>query len=143
LQVDASGRLRVIADIDITGDTSEAYNATDDLAAAADGQVSVSGTFTDVCSVAVGAGTTAYVYGYSWDCDANAEMRIVTDDTSDVIVYKKRNNSSAMPGVAEHWGEGGRIEIAGAANLEIKLQLKKRSGGGTANGTGSLHVRTV
>lgn len=143
LQVDADGKLKVVGSFGVAG--TEAYNATDDLAAAADGQISgIAGTFTDVCSVSVGAGTTAYLYGYSWAADKNAEMRIVTDDTSDVIVYKKGLNSSAMPGVEAHWNDGGRIEIPGAANLEIKLQVKKRfSAGPTANATGSLHVRTV
>lgn len=141
LQVDAQGRLRVAVDAQGT----EAYNATDNLAAAADGLITgIGGTYTDIVEVAVGAGETAYVYGWQWDSDKNGDGRLVTDDTTDVIVYKVRMNSSAMPGIGEHWDEGGRIEIAGAADLKIKIQVRKRgAGGGNASASGSLHVRIV
>lgn len=145
LQVDADGKLKVATTIAPIG--SEAYTVTDALAAAGDGleTITASGTpWVTVASVAVGAGTTAYLYGYQYACDQNAQFRIVTDDTSDVIYYKTGVNSSAQPGDSEHWSDGGRIEIAGAANLEVKLEIKKRSAtGGDANGTGSLHIRTA
>jgi hypothetical protein len=69
-------------------------------------------------------------------------MRIVTDDLTSVIVYKHLLNSSAQPSYSEHWSESGRIEIPGAALLEIKMQIKKRSvPGGNGLGSGSLHIR--
>jgi len=124
----------------------EAFTVTDALAAAGDGLATITATatpFVTVASLAVGAGTTAYIYGWQWVCDQNAEARIVTDDTTDVIVYKVSANSSSMPSVSEHWSEG-VIEIPGAANLEVKVQIKKRkAAGGDANGGASLHVRTV
>lgn len=138
LQVDENGRLRVVTDAD---NGVESYNATDDLANGADGQVSVTTSFTDVASISVASGTTLFLYGYSWDADKNAEMRIITDDTVNTVVYKKRLNSSASPGTSEHFSEAGRIEIAGAANLEVKMQVKTRQAA-TANATGSLHART-
>lgn len=145
LQVDANGKLKVAAELATVG--TEAYTVTDALAAAGDGleTITASGTpWVSVATVAVGAGTTAYLYGYQWACDQNAQFRIVTDDTSDVIYYKTGVNSSANPGDSEHFSEGGRIEIAGAANLEVRLEIKKRSAtGGDANGTGSLHIRTI
>lgn len=144
-QVDASGKLKVSAEIAIEG--SEAFTVTDGLAAAGDGleTITASGTpWVDVATLSVGAGTTAYVYGWQFACDQNCQARIVTDDTTDVIVYKTSVNSSGMPSVDEHFSEPGRIEIAGAASLEVKLQIKKRSAtGGDANGTGSMHIRTV
>lgn len=145
LQVNAEGKLKVAAETSQVG--SEAYAVTDALAAAGDGleTITASGTpWVTVASAAVGAGTTAYLYGFSWACDQNAQYRIVTDDTTDVIYYKTGVNSSAQPGFSEHFSEGGRIEIAGASNLEIKLEVKKRSAtGGDANGTGALHIRTL
>lgn len=122
---------------------SEAYNASDDLAAAGDGEVAVTSSYTEVVAIAVGAGQTAYVYGWQWAADENAQAQLVTDDTTDVKVYKTALNSSAMPGMSEHFSEGGRIEIAGAANLEIKILVKARKSGGSANATGSLHVRIL
>jgi len=134
----------VTATISPTG--AEAYTVTDALAAAGDGLTTITATatpFVTVASLAVGAGTTAYIYGWQWVCDQNAEARLVTDDTADVITYKVSANSSSMPSVSEHWSEG-VIEIAGAVGLEIKLQIKKRkAAGGDANGGASLHVRTV
>ena len=145
LQVDANGKLKVAAQLTPIG--SEAYTVTDALAAAGDGleTITASGTpWVTVASIAVGAGTTAYLYGYQWACDQNAQFRIVTNDTVDTIYYKTGVNSSAKPGDSEHFSESGRVEIAGAANLEVRLQIKKRSAtGGDANGTGSMHIRTA
>lgn len=144
LQVNAEGKLKVAADLAPPG--AEQYTVTDALAAAGDGLETITAAATPWVTVASFSHTsgTAYVYGYQWACDQNAQVRLVTDDTTDTIVYKTGVNSSGMPGMSEHWGEGGRIEIAGAANLEIRLQIKKRSStGGNANGTGSIHIRTV
>ncbi len=144
LQVDSNGKLKVAADIAATGD--EQYVVTDALAAAGDGIATITAAATPWITVASYSHTsgTAYVYGWQWACDQNAQARIVTDDTSDVIVYKTDINSSAQPGESEHFSEGGRIEIAGAASLEIQVQIKKRSStGGDANGTGSMHIRAV
>ena len=79
---------------------------------------------------------------WQWACDQNADARIVTDDGTDIVVYKRALNSSAVPTYPEQFSEGGRIEIAGAALMEIKLQIKKRTAiGGNASGTGSMHIR--
>ena len=144
LQVNSVGRLKT--ETTFTPPGSEAYTVTDALAAAGDGLETITAAATPwvtVASLAVGDGETAYVYGWQWACDQNAQARIVTDDTADVIVYKTTVNSSATPGMSEHFAESGRIEIPGATDLEIKLQIKKRSTtGGNANGTGSMHIRT-
>ena len=145
LAVNADGSINVNATSAALG--TEQYTVTDSLAAAGDGLETITATATPwvtVASLSVGAGTTAYVYGYQWACDQNAQVRLVTDDTTDTVLYKTDINSSAAPGTSEHWGEGGRIEIPGAADLEVRLQIKKRSAtGGNANGTGSIHVRTA
>lgn len=134
-------------DVTLVPPGSESYIVTDDLAAAADGLETITAAATPwvtVASVSVGAGTTAYVYGWQFACDQNCQARIMTDDTTDEIIYKTDVNSSAMPGVREHFCESGRIEIAGAASLELRIEMKKRSStGGDANGTGSLHIRLV
>jgi hypothetical protein len=147
IAVDSAGRVKIVGEVTFSKEGTEAYTVTDALAAAGDGleTITAAGTpWVTVASIAVGAGTTAHIYGWQWACDQNAQARLVTDDTSDVILYKTTVNSSAQPGKEEHWDSDGRIEIAGAANLEIKLQIKKRSvPGGNANGTGSIHVRTV
>lgn len=126
---------------------SEAYTVTDALAAGGDGleTITAAGTpWVTVASLSVGAGTTAYVYGWQFACDQNCVARIMTDDGTDEVIYKVELNSSAQPGREAHWGEGGRIEIPGAAGLELRIEMRKRSTpGGNANGTGSLHVRTA
>ena len=142
VQTDSTGRVKVAAIISPTG--AEQYTVTDALAAAGDGLATITASATPWVTVASLAHTsgTALIYGWQWACDQNAQARIVTDDTTDIIVYKTDLNSSAMPGTSEHFSEGGRIEIAGAASLEIKLQIKKRSAtGGNASGTGSMHIR--
>lgn len=142
LQVDSTGRLITKAVVDAIG--TEQYTVTDALVAGEDGLVTITATATPWVTVASLTHTsgTAYLYGYQWACDSNAQMRIVTDDTTDTVVYKTAVNSSAMPGTNESWNEGGRIEIAGTANLEIRLQIKKRSAtGGDGKGTGSMHIR--
>jgi len=144
LQLDSLGRLRTVADVTLSPEGSEEYTVTDALAAAGDGLETITAAATPWVDVATFSHTsgTAYLYGYQWACDQNAQFRIITDDTSDIIVYKTGINSSAQPGDSEHFGLDGRIEIAGAASLEIKLQIKKRSTpGGNAQGTGSLHIR--
>ena len=145
LQVDSLGRLKTRSIQDAIG--SENYTVTDDLAAAGDGLISITAAATPwitVASLAVGSGVTAYLYGWDWGCDQNAQARIVTDDTIDVKLYKTALNSSSNPSYSSYWNEGGRIEIPGAASLEVKLQIKKRSDtGGNANGHGSLHIRTL
>jgi len=142
LTTDADGNLRTSTTLSPIG--SEQFSVTDALAAAGDGLETITASATPWVTVATFAHTsgTAYLYAYQWACDQNAQMRIITDDTSDIVVYKTDINSSAKPGTTESWSDGGRIEIAGAANLSIKLQIKKRSAtGGNANGTGSLHIR--
>jgi hypothetical protein len=144
LQVNAVGRLKVSASVEDS--STEQYTVTDALAAAGDGLEVITAAATPwitVASFALSTGT-AYLYGWQWACDQNADARIVTDDTTDIIVYKRALNSSAMPSYAEHFADNGKIEIPGAASLVIKLQIKKRSAtGGNANGTGSLHIRKI
>jgi biopolymer transport protein ExbD len=141
LAIEADGSINVNASFAALG--SEEYNATDDLADAGDGEVSVTAAYTDVVSVAVGVGQTAYVYGYQWGADKNAQARLITDTSGTIVTYKTALNSSAMPMGSEHFSEGGRIEIAGAAGRSVKIQVKKRGNAGTANATGSLHIRVV
>lgn len=144
-QVDSDGFLRVTSKLDAGG--TEAYAVTDALAAAGDGLeviTSLATPFVTVASFALGVGLNARIYGWQFACDQNCQARIVTDDTVNVIVIKTDVNSSSNPGVREHWSEGGRVEIAGAANLEVKLQIKKRQvAGGDAKGTGSIHARIL
>jgi hypothetical protein len=146
LQVDSIGRLKVIADLDNVVNGSEQYTVTDALAAAGDGLATITAVATPWVTVASYSHTsgTAYVYGWQWGCDQNADARIITTDGVDTVVYKRSVNSSAQPSYSEHWSEGGRIEIPGSAGLEIRIEIKKRAApGGDANGTGSLHLRAI
>jgi hypothetical protein len=142
LQVNANGELRVVSALTAIGD--EQYTVTDALAAGGDGLLTITAAATPWITVASFAHTsgTAYVFGWQWACDQNADAQLVTDDGADVIVYKRSLNSSSQPSYVEHWVNEGRIEIPGTAGLEIKLQIKKRSTpGGNAQGTGSIHIR--
>lgn len=144
LQVDENGFLKISGDVTFSPVGSEEYTVTDALAAAGDGLETITAAATPWVTVATFAHTsgTAYLYGYQWACDQNSQMRIITDDTTNIVVYKTDINSSAMPGTSEQFSEGGRIEIAGGALMDIKMQIKKRATpGGNANGTGSLHIR--
>jgi hypothetical protein len=139
---DATGALRTTTTISAVG--NEQYTVTDALAAGGDGLVTVtaSGTpWVTACSFAHTSGT-AYVFGWAWACDQNADARLVTYDGVDTVVYKRMMNSSAQPNWAEHFGDSGRIEIPGAASLEIRVEIKKRSAtGGNAQGHGDIHIR--
>jgi len=139
---DSTGALRTTATISPIG--SEQYTVTDALAAGGDGLVTVVAAATPwvtACSFAHTSGT-AYVFGYQWSCDQNADARLVTFDGVDTVVYKRTMNSSAMPNWAEMWANEGRIEIPGAASLEIRVEVKKRSAsGGNANASASIHIR--
>lgn len=142
IATDSAGRIKVLTTESLEG--AEQYIVTDALAAAGDGIVTITAAATPWITVASFLHTSgvAFVYGWQLACDQNADARLVTDDTTDVIVYKRALNSSAQPTYQEHWSKDGRIEIAGSASLEIKLQIKKRSAtGGNANGTGSIHIR--
>ena len=142
-QVDENGFLKVNVKSITLLPGAEEYSATDALAAGGDGLIlAIDENFTDVASISVGAGETLYLYGYSWASDGNSIARIITDDTVNTIVYKMSLNSSAQPQVDEHFSEGGRIEIAGAANLSVKIQVRKRNANcDDVNAFGSLHAR--
>lgn len=144
-QLNAAGEIKVSTTAGATG--TEAYNATDDLAAAGDGLVVITAAatpFVTAYTKAVPAGNTLYIYGYEWCCDQNADAQLITDDGTDVKVYKRSLNSSAVPTVGFMWSENARIEIVGSATMNVKLQIKKRSAtGGNANGSASVHSRLV
>jgi hypothetical protein len=142
LTTDSTGALRTTTTLTAVG--AEQYSVTDALAAGGDGLATITATATPWVTVAsfAHASGTAYVFGYQWACDQNADARLITDDGVDVIVYKRSLNSSSAPTWAEHWANEGRIEIPGGAGLEIKLQIKKRSAtGGNGLGSGSIHIR--
>jgi len=127
LSINADGSINTVTSAGVTGTT--AYAVTDALAAAGDGLATITATATPwvtVASLAVPAGTTALLFGYQWSCDDNAQVRVITDDTTDIKVYKTGLNSSAEPGYSEHFSSEGRIEVAGATSLELKVQIKKR-----------------
>jgi hypothetical protein len=140
LAINADGSINAVASLAGT----EEYATADALAPAGDGIVVVAGvTFVDICSIPNTSGTL-HIYGYEWCADQNADARIVSDNGVDVIVYKRSINSSAMPTIASHFADSGRIEIAGAVGMNVKLQIRKRSAGGaSANCSGSIHARKV
>lgn len=142
LQVNATGELRVTATLSPIG--SEQYSVTDALAAGGDGLITITAAATPFITVASFAHTsgTAYVFGYQFACDQNADAQLITDNGTDVIVYKRSLNSSSMPSISEHFSNEGRIKILGSAGLQIKLQIKKRSAtGGNAQASGNIHIR--
>ena len=142
IAVDSAGRLKVMSTEAMEG--AEQYSVTDALAAGGDGLIVITASATPWVTVASLAHTsgTALVYGWQWSGDQNMDARLITDDGVDIIVYKRSLNSSAQPSYSEHFCKEGRIEIAGGAGLNIKLQIKKRSAtGGNGNGSGSIHVR--
>jgi len=140
LEVNSDGSINVVASQDAQG--TEEYSVADGQTANEDGLIDISaGGFTDVASLSITSGETAYVYGWQFAADGNAVARLITDDTTDVVVYKTSLNSSATPSYNEHWSESGRIEIVGAASLTLKLQVRQRGGSGANNATGSIHVR--
>ena len=137
-QLDAQGRLPV--DIEIDGTST--YAVSDDLTAGEDGLIAIdNAAFTDLCSIAVGAGEQLNLYGWQFSSDKGGTFQIVTDDGVDVKVYKVAQSVSSMPNYQEHWGDGGRIEITGASGLSVKVQAQSKQGSG--NATASIHSRKV
>lgn len=148
MQLDEFGRLKVVAVFDDNGVGTNEYTVTDALADDEDGLDTINATYKALASIAVGAAETLFLYGWQWDADKNATARIIrrVAGAPDVIkVYKVQNNSSAQPGRTEHWGETSRIEIPGAANATVEIQIKTRGSGGGVDGnaTASLHARKV
>lgn len=145
LAIEADGSINVNATIASEG--TEAYNASDDLANAGDGLISITAAatpFVEVVSIAVGVGQVLHVYGMDWTCDQNANAKLISDDGVNEVVYKQSLNSSAQPDVDKYWGKDARIEIAGSATMNVKIQIKKRNtAGGNASGFGSIHARLV
>jgi hypothetical protein len=142
LQVNSVGELRVSSTASLIG--AEQYSVTDSLTAGGDGLITITAAATPWITVASFAHTSgsAYVFGWQWACDQNADAQLITDDGADVIIYKRSLNSSSSPSYVEHWANEGRIEIPGSAGLEVKLQIKKRATpGGNAQGSGSIHIR--
>lgn len=140
--VNTDGSINVQATMSPVG--SEEFTVSDALAAGGDGLITITATATPWVTVASFSHTsgTAYVYGFSFSCDQNAQFRLITDDGTDIKIYKTSMNSSSQPSYSEHFSEGGRIEIAGTALLAVKAQIKKRSApGGDALGNGSIHIR--
>lgn len=143
LAINADGSINVQGQLELGAAGAEEFAGSDE---AGDGLVAVpSTTYVDVASIAVGAGEELYLYGWDFDADLNVTARLVVVDDVTVSRYLKvKLNSSAMPGREEHWSEGGRIEIAGAADRTVKVQIAKRgAGGGTANASASIHARKL
>lgn len=144
LQLDSLGRLKTVATNDAVG--TQHYTVTDALAIAGDGVVTVTALATPYITAATYTHTTgtAYVYGWDFSCDQNAEARLVTVDAGGTIVYKVALNSSSVPTYSGYWSESARIEIPGAAGRTIQIQIKKRSATGSdALGSASAHIRTI
>lgn len=142
LEINSDGSINVVSSA--VGD--EQYSVTDALAAGGDGLLTITATATPFVTVASYSHVsgTAYIYGYQWECDQNAQAQLVYFNGTAEIVYKNSLNSSAMPGRSEHFSEGGKIEIPGVASGEIRLKIKKRkAAGGDANGSGSIHIRSI
>ena len=141
LAIEADGSINVNSTVAKEGD--EEFAGSD---IAGDGLVEIPSTsYVDVVSIAVGAGETLHIYGYDFDADKNVTGRLIVDDNGTPSSFLKvKLNSSAMPGVSEHFSESGRIEIAGAANRSVILQVAKRGpGGGSANASASIHARKI
>lgn len=140
LQVNADGKLKVVSEEATEG--TEAFSTADALAAGADGLIAVTGTFTDVATLDISGVTTAFIYGWQFDCDVNAVARLIVDDGVNITVYKTRVNSSAMPGIDEHWSKDGRIEISGGGTTTVKVQVRARQAS-SGNASASMYIRTV
>lgn len=133
-------------DVSFSPAGTEEYTVSDDLATG-DGLIDISaGGFVDVAVLNVGVGETAFIYGWQWAGDGNAVARLVTEvSDASTVTYKTSLNSTSTPSYDEHWSGDGRIEIAGAANLQVKVQVRARGAGASAadNATGSMHARKI
>lgn len=142
LEINADGSINVQSSQVLDG--AEVYAITDNQAASGDGEYAITGTYSDAfTAIAVGAGTTLHIYGWQWAADTEAQARIVIDDNGTISVLKTSLNSSAMPSVDSHFADAGRIEVEGAANRSVKVQIKTRKAGGAGNASASLHARLV
>lgn len=141
LAVNTDGSINVVATD--SPDGVEAYAITDNQAAG-DGEYSITSTYSNAfTAIAVGAGQTLHIYGWQWCSDDNAQARIIIDDDGTISTLKTSMNSSAQPSVDSHFSDAGRIEVVGAVDRTVVVQIKKRSGGGSASASASLHARLV
>lgn len=129
----------VITETTITVEGTEQYSVTDAEADGGDGLIAVTTTFTTVSTSAIGAGESAFIYGWQFSCDKNAVGRIVKKEGATTEVLKISQVVSSNPNYAEHWHKEGRIEKAFAAAGTIEVQVQSKQG--NAQASGSVHIR--
>jgi hypothetical protein len=140
-KVDVSGS-QIESTVKYEGDTE--YDSTDPTGTGAVVITAAATPWVDVAAIAVDAGEVLKIAAIDWTCDQNATARLITDDTVNTVVLKVSNNSTAMPDVFKLFTAEALLEIQGAADLQVKLQIKKRAAaGGNANGHGSIHAKKL
>lgn len=119
-----------------------AINALDNVNASAAGAVV---TVTAVVKGTAGNSITTVTGG---GADLTVSGATLSGGTNPVIsgrkILKNSLHSSASPNWAEHWHESGRIEVTGAANLEVVLQVRRRGAAhpqAQSVAAGSIHIR--
>lgn len=142
---DGTDTLAINADGSINTQTELAAPGAEEFASAdsaGDGIAAITTAFSNLVTIAVGAGETLYIYGYQFDADVNSFCRLIVDDNGTPSNFLKvRQTTSAMPGVSEHFSNEGRIEIAGAANRSVILQARGKTESG--NAAASIHSRKL
>lgn len=144
LQVDANGALRVsgsfTAAVDDVFESGTEADTASDSGNTGDGTVAITGSMTDLVSLAVGAGTTAYIVGWDVHCDREAEAEVAVFDGATLVeTIRKAATTGSSPNFAQTFPRA--IEIAGAATRAIKIRAKALNGT-AAEAAAGLNVYT-
>lgn len=112
------------ADEGVDGEVPVAYHATN---------------FVDVVSIAVGAGETLFIKGLDVSSDKLIAARLVVfDDTTLTKVIRKLPITENVGFANLNWLRA--IEVAGGANITVKLQARCMRNGKTANVGGGINA---
>ena len=137
-QVDALGRLRTTAEVDLTPGT-EADVGVDEVG---DGEIAVDNTWNDVATIALTSGTLL-VTAIDGSADKLTQFRLVTDVSGTPTKFHRTFPVTENVGCVQLVFPR-PIEITGAANTSVILQAKKlRAGASDANVSGGINGYTL
>lgn len=136
--LDTSGNLRTS-----TGENGTGADLGADAGNAGDGNTPItSAGFTDLVTIAVGAGVIGYITGFDITADCNAVFQVIVQDGGVTLVNTIRVGMTTGASPSVIWTFPRAITVNGAATRNIKLQAKVLNGtSGNAGGGINMYTR--
>lgn len=124
LQVDSTGALRISGSISVaTFESGTEADTASDPGSGGDGLVAITDQLTELLSLSVGAGTTAYIMGWNGVADREALFVLeVRDNTT--LVETVRLSATTQGNPSFNMPLNRAIQISGATNRAIKVKAK-------------------